>query len=576
MQHLPAPTHSHPASRTSWAAALRWLTAGLLLTWAAGCASLPANTARTASKAFDAPDQTALGRLVLERKAQDKARADSGFNLLDTVEAAFGSRLALIDAAQRTLDLQYYAIHADNSTEILLQHLRDAARRGVRVRILLDDFNTVGEDAQVLRLAFEPNVEMRLFNPLPGSRGSLVGRILTSIHDMERVQKRMHNKLFIADNAMGITGGRNLGDAYFGGDGKSMFLDLEVLAVGRIVRDMSVSFDRYWNDELAYPMQTLVSAEELERLRKPAAPASDPAKSPTLAPIPSAAASAPQPTASGSILPNTSATAAVGPVLGAMDLRRVPLNWAPAVILVDQPGKIGPGDDEADAGETAVDGLLQLMELAKQDVLVVSPYFVPGKPIMDLFRQMRSKNVRIRVLTNSLASNDAVAAHAGYARYRKDLVAMGIELYEMRAGEAGEMGSAGMSYGIGSGAGGGRGGGAGSKSATSRASLHSKAFIIDNRLAVIGSMNLDLRSQRKNSEVALVIRSAALSQRATRQVEATFANGAYRVHVDGGGQLVWRAPPGAAFKDSHKEPEAGTKLRLLSGIIAPFAPDEML
>ena len=548
------------------------------MTWAAGCASLPANSSRTASKAFDAPDQTALGRLVLERKALDKARADSGFNLLDTVEAAFGSRLALIDGAQRTLDLQYYAIHADSSTEILLQHLRDAARRGVRVRILLDDFNTVGEDAQVLRLAFEPNVEMRLFNPLPGSRGSLVGRILTSMHDMERVQKRMHNKLFIADNAMGITGGRNLGDAYFGGDGKSMFLDLEVLAVGRIVRDMSASFDRYWNDELAYPMQTLVSAEELERLRKPlAAPGTDPSKAPVpaAAPIPTAAASAPKPTVTSSILPDTSATAAVGPVLGSMDLRRVPLNWAPSLILVDQPGKIGPGDDEADAGETAVDGLLQLMQLAKQDILVVSPYFVPGKAMMDLFRQMRAKGVRIRVLTNSLASNDAVAAHAGYARYRKDLIAMGIELYEMRAGEAGEMGSAGMSYGIGSGAGGG-GRGGGSKGATSRASLHSKAFIIDGRLAVIGSMNLDLRSQRKNSEVALVIRSVALSQRATRQVEATFANGAYRIHVDGGGQLVWRAPPGAPFKDSHKEPEAGAKLRLLSGIIAPFAPDEML
>jgi phosphatidylserine/phosphatidylglycerophosphate/cardiolipin synthase-like enzyme len=552
--------------------------AGLLLTWATGCASLPANGPRTASKAFDAPDQTALGRLVLERKALDKARADSGFNLLDTVEAAFGSRLALIDGAQRTLDLQYYAIHADSSTEILLQHLRDAARRGVRVRILMDDFNTVGDDAQVLRLAFEPNVEMRLFNPLPGSRGSLIGRVLTSIHDMERVQKRMHNKLFIADNAMGITGGRNLGDAYFGGDGKSMFLDLEVLAFGRIVRDMSASFDRYWNDELAYPMHALVSAEDLERLRKPAAAASaDPSKAPASAPAPAAAASAPRPTASGTILPDTSATASVSPVAGTMDLRRVPLNWASALLLADQPGKIGPGDDEADAGETAVDGLLQIMQLAKQDVLVVSPYFVPGKPIMELFRQMRDKGVRIRVLTNSLASNDAVAAHAGYARYRKDLVAMGIELYELRAGEAGEMGSAGMSYGIGSGAGGGGGGrGTGSKAATSRASLHSKAFIIDNRLAVIGSMNLDLRSQRKNSEVALVIRSAALSQRATRQVEATFANGAYRVQVDAGGHLVWRAPPGASFEDSRIEPEAGTKLRLLSGAIAPFAPDEML
>ncbi len=572
MQHHYSPAfHVFPGS---WAALFRCLCAGVLLTWATGCASLPANDGRTASKAFGTPEQTALGRLVMERRAQEKARADSGFNLLDTVEAAFGSRLAMIDAAQRTLDLQYYAIHADNSTEILLQRLRDAARRGVRVRILMDDFNTVGEDAQVLRLAFEPNVEMRLFNPLPGSRGSLVGRIVTSIHDMERLQKRMHNKLFIADNAMGITGGRNLGDAYFGGDGKSMFLDLEVLAVGRIVRDMSVSFDKYWNDELAYPMEKLVSAEDLERLRKPAAPASDAAKIAAVLPIPAAAASAPQPSASGSILPNASPTAAVSPVAGAMDLRRVPLNWASSLILVDQPGKIGPGDDEADAGETAVDGLLQLMQLAKQDVLIVSPYFVPGKPIMDLFREMRAKNVRIRVLTNSLASNDAVAAHAGYARYRKDLVAMGIELYELRAGEPGEMSAAGSGAGIGSGAGG--GGGTRSKAGTSRASLHSKAFIIDNRLAVIGSMNLDLRSKLKNSEVALVIRSAALSQRATRQVEATFANGSYRVHVDGGGQLMWRAPPGAAFKDSRTEPDAGTKLRMLSGLIAPFAPDEML
>ena len=577
MQPLPATAHPRPSPGIPWASALRWFGAALLLTWAAGCASLPANDGRTASKAFDAPDQTSLGRLVLERKGMDRARSDSGFNLLDTVDAAFGSRLALIDGAQRSLDLQYYAIHADSSTEILLQRLRDAARRGVRVRILLDDFNTVGEDAQVLRLAFEPNVEMRLFNPLPGSRGSLLGRVFTSLHDMERVQKRMHNKLFIADNAMGITGGRNLGDAYFGGDGKSMFLDLEVLAVGRIVRDMSASFDRYWNDELAYPMQTLMSAEDLERLRKPVAtPTADPSK----APVPTAAASAPKPTVTSSILPDTTATASVGPMPAPMDLRRVPLNWAPALMLVDQPGKIGPGDDEADAGETVVDGLLHLMQQAQKDVLIVSPYFVPGKPMMEQFRQMRAKGVRVRVLTNSLASNDAVAAHAGYARYRKDLVALGIELYEMRAADVGTMGgtgsgqSAGSGQGIGSGAGG--GGGGGSKSNTSRASLHSKALMIDSRLVVIGSMNLDLRSQRKNSEVALVIRSGAMSRLATQQVEATFAKGAYRVDVDKGGQLVWRAPPGAGFKDAHSEPEATAKQRLLSGIIAPFAPDEML
>jgi putative cardiolipin synthase len=576
MQHSFSAIPSRRLAGVRWTPLLQWLLALTLSTWAAGCASLPANVERKASTAFNAPDQTALGRLVLERKAQQRSQADSGFNLLDTVDAAFGSRLALIDGAQRSLDLQYYAIHADSSTEILLQRLRDAARRGVRVRILLDDFNTVGDDAQVLRLAFEPNVEMRLFNPVPGTRGSLFGRILTSLHDMERLQKRMHNKLFIADNAMGITGGRNLGDAYFGGDGKSMFLDLEVLAVGRIVRDMSASFDRYWNDELAYPMQTLMSAEDLERLRKPAAtPSADPSK----APVPTAAASAPKPTVTSSILPDTTATASVGPMPAPMDLRRVPLNWAPALMLVDQPGKIGPGDDEADAGETVVDGLLHLMQQAQKDVLIVSPYFVPGKPMMEQFRQMRAKGVRVRVLTNSLASNDAVAAHAGYARYRKDLVAMGVELYEMRAADIGTMGGMGSGQGAGSGQGlgsGAGGGGGGSKSNTSRASLHSKAVILDNRMAVIGSMNLDLRSQRKNSEVALVIRSGAMSQLATRQVETTFANGAYRIEVNKGGQLLWRAPPGAAFKDAHSEPEAGTKLRLLSGIIAPFAPDEML
>jgi cardiolipin synthase C len=252
-----------------------------------------------------------------------------------------------------------------------------------------------------------------------------------------------------------------------------------------------------------------------------------------------------------------------------MDLRSVPLVWAPSLILVDEPGKIGPGDDEVDAGETVVDGLMNLMQQARQDVLIISAYFVPGPLMMEQFRVLRSKGVRVRVLTNSLASNDAPAAHAGYARYRKDLLALGVELYEMRANQEGTIGGMGSTRGFGAGAGG------GSKSQSSRASLHTKAVIIDNRLAVIGSMNLDLRSQRKNSEVGLLIRSTALSQLATRQAEATFAQGAYRLEMDKG-QLVWHAPPGASFKDAHSEPEASAKLRLMVRMIAPFAPDEML
>lgn len=567
----------------------RWLLLICMLLSAGGCAGLPPNDGRTPSAAFAHPEQTPLGQLVQQRRAEARARSDSAFYLLDSVENALTSRIALVDQARRSLDLQYYAIHADASSEVLLQRIRQAARRGVRVRILLDDFNSVGEDAQVLRLAFVPNIEVRLFNPLPGPRNSMLGRILTSLHDVERMQKRMHNKLYIADNAWGITGGRNIGDRYFGSGDKQNFVDLDVLAAGRIVRDMSASFDRFWNDELAYPVQKLLDAEDLERLRKPQPPAPAPS-----AGVPSGPRSEPQPagsipepaqpvlpvTASPTVLPSVTLAAAAGAERPAMDLRTIPLVWAPSVLLVDKPGKVGPGDDEVDAGETVIDGLLNLMQQAQRDVLIISPYVVPGPRMMAVYEQMRRRGVRIRILTNSLASNDAPAAHAGYARYRKDLLAMGVELYEMRADPetatellAGSSGRVERSDGFGTWLGSGPGGSKGI--AGVRASLHSKAVIIDQRYAVIGSMNLDLRSQIQNSEVALLIRSAALSQQAIRQVENTFATAAYRVELRGD-KLHWRAPPGASFADDDSEPGASARLKLLVRILGPLAPDEML
>jgi putative cardiolipin synthase len=556
-----------------WFILLRAVLMAMLATWAAGCASLPSNVSRPVSRAFDAPDTTPLGQLVQQRRMQAAVtRSDSGFRLLDSVDLAFTSRLALIEGAQRTLDLQYYAIHADSSTEQLLQRIRAAAARGVRVRILLDDFNSVGADAQVLRLAFLKNIELRLYNPLPGSRRSLMGRIFTSLHDVGQMQKRMHNKLFIADNAWGITGGRNLGDAYFGRGEESNFVDLDVLAAGRIVRDMSASFDIYWNNELAYPVEALLDKEELDKLRQPlnASSGADVSRSP--APTTPAATV----THTTSVLPDVTAT---GVQTRALNLQQVALIWAPSALMVDKPGKIGPGDDEVDAGDTLVDGLLALMSQAKSDILIVSPYFVPGQPMMKVFADLRQRGVRVRVLTNSLASNDAPAAHAGYARYRKRLLGMGVELYEMRAeqeGSAGGLGSGVNGHGSQSrGALGSGGGVGGSKSASSRASLHSKAVIIDGYLAVIGSMNLDLRSQLKNSEVALVIRSTALSRESIRLVETSIAKAAYRLETAGGG-LRWRAPAGAAFPDASSEPEASTKLKLLVNVLGPFAPDEML
>jgi cardiolipin synthase C len=566
------------AASFEWLNLCRWMLVACVLACAGGCASLPANEGRVASTAFAQPDQTALGQLVQARRTQAAARSDSAFLLLDSVETALTSRIALVDGAQRSLDLQYYAIHADASTEVLLQRIREAARRGVRVRILLDDFNSVGDDAQVLRLAFEPNVQVRLFNPLPGSRSNMLGRIVTSLHDVDRMQKRMHNKVFIADNAWGITGGRNLGDRYFGGGEKQNFIDLDVLAAGRIVRDMSASFDRFWNDELAYPVQTLLSREDLDRLRKPQPGAAVPGAG-------AAGAGVVQPaalpvTASPTVLPSVTMTEVIEAQRPAMDLRTVPLIWAPSTLLVDQPGKIGPGDDEVNAGETVIDGLMNLMLQAQRDVLIISPYFVPGARMMAVYEQLRKRGVRLRVLTNSLASNDAPAAHAGYARYRKALLDIGVELYEMRSdpetaaelmgSSAGRGNSSGGNSWFGSGPGGSKG-----DNAAARASLHSKAVVIDQRWSVIGSMNLDLRSQLQNSEVALLIRGAPLAEVATRQIESALATAAYRVEQRNG-KLHWRAPPGASFSDDDKEPGASTKLRVLVKVIGPFAPDEML
>ena len=518
----------------------RWLAGGLLCAMLTGCPSLPSAVDRPVSAALSDPAQTALGAAVAARAQQAGTRNDSGFALVGDAELAFSSRMALIQAAQKTLDLQYYAIFADETTERMFDALRDAAGRGVRVRILLDDFNTSGKNAQVLKLAFEHNIELRLFNPLPGGRGSMVGRVLSNLKDAARMQRRMHNKMLVADNAVAITGGRNLGETYFGQGQDSNFVDIDMLAAGRIVRELSRSFDLYWNNPLAYPVESLMTVREIDALKPK--PAQAPGALADAAAAPVTLASSP---------PDTT------------DLRLMTWTWAPSALLVDKPSKIAADADTTEAEQdTTVDGLLQLMAQARRTLLIVSPYFVPGERMLKAFADLRRRGVQIRVLTNSLASNDAPAAHVGYARYRQALLGLGIELYEMRAEQHGTFRGFGASA-LGSGSGG------------SRASLHSKVVVMDDALLVVGSMNLDLRSQLQNSEVAIAIRNRAISAEATRLIEPMLAQGAYRVELDDQ-QLRWRAPPGAAFPDASAEPDASLGLRFITTLIAPFAPDEML
>ena len=544
---LRAVTDIHPAPQAATALPPRrprwtWWTALVVLAAAlGGCASLPSHVERPVSHALEQPQDTALGRSIAQHVAAQGIRHGSGLRLLSGTDAAYTSRLALIDGAEKTLDLQYYAVLMDSSTEQIMARLRLAAARGVRIRILLDDFNTAGVNAEFLQLAFEPNFEVRLFNPLPGSRRSPLGRMLTSLTDFQQVQRRMHNKLFIADNVMGITGGRNLGDPYFGQGSESNFVDMDVLAAGHVVRAMSASFDAYWNNPLAYPAQSLLSRDE------------HPARPPTRA-----------------------VETGDAPVAEMLDLSPARLVWAPALLLADKADKIA--DEELAGDDTVVDGLLHLMQTAQRDLFIISPYFVPGRSMMAVFAELRRRDVRVRVLTNSLASNDAPLAHVGYARYRKQLLALGVELFEMRAEQGG-----GSAFGMGS-TGSMTGSsprstpspaGSGEAAFDSRASLHAKTLVLDEKLLVVGSMNLDLRSQLQNSEIALLVRSRTLSREALRLVTPTLEQGAYRLSLDDG-QLVWHAPPGVEPAEWHGEPDAGRGLQLMLKLIGPFAPDELL
>ena len=241
------------------------LLATLVTLWLTACASLPTDVQRSASHALPAAADSALGRISALSVADPSA---TGFRLMPTPEFALNARLELAQRAQRSLDLQYYVLHGDSTGRYLLRQLRDAAARGVRVRLLLDDLNTSGEDDLLLALAAHDNVEVRLFNPFPYGRSSLHMRHLATLFDFDRLNHRMHNKLFIADSAMAVAGGRNIGDEYFLRDAGANFIDLDTFVAGKLVTRLGALFDEYWNSRHAYPISTVVHGDDdKEQLR---------------------------------------------------------------------------------------------------------------------------------------------------------------------------------------------------------------------------------------------------------------------------------------------------------------------
>jgi cardiolipin synthase C len=494
----------------------------MLVSLLAGCATLPRHVEKSPSEALPVTAKTSLSRLVAGEETNKNL---SGIRLLTSGEEALADLVALADHAERTLDIQYYIIHQDDSARILLHHVRLAADRGVRVRVLVDDLNTAGEDQRFLHLSEHANVEVRVFNPFPGGRFATWTRFVASASDMRRINHRMHNKLFVADNALAITGGRNIGDEYFTRDQRSNFIDLDVVAAGEIVPQLSASFDAFWNSKFAYPIASVASPASAE-----------PAASP---------------------LEDNGVPASADWLEHELDAGAVPLTWVPATVLADRPAKIA-NEAAPDEEVTIANDLATLMRSAKQELIVISPYFIPGKDGVALFAKLVAQGVHIRILTNSLASTDSPLVHTGYARYRVALLKLGVELSEVRP----KLGQKRARF---------------HPFRSANASLHAKALVIDQKTVFIGSMNMDARSARTNSELGLVMRSAEIARQVTSLLDDISADGSYKLQlVDHSDKIEWSSGEPGSEKTWYTDPETTRSQRLTLKILAPFAPEELL
>jgi cardiolipin synthase C len=486
-----------------------------------GCASLPRQVHKSHSEALRDPETTSLGRIIA---AEEGGKNLSGIRLLASGEEALGDLIALADHAERTLDIQYYIIQQDDSARILLHHVRLAADRGVRVRVLVDDLNTAGEDRRFMHLSEHVNVEVRVFNPFPGGRFATWTRFLASANDIGRINHRMHNKLFVADNALAITGGRNIGDQYFTRDQHNNFIDLDVVAAGAIVTELSSSFDAFWNSRFAYPIASVAAPVDAE----PAAPP-----------------------------PDSATPASANWLEGELESGKVQLAWVPATVLADRPAKIA-SETSADEEVTIANNIGALMRSAKQELIVISPYFVPGPDGVATFAKLVEEGVHVRILTNSLASTDSPLVHNGYSRYRVALLKLGVELSEVRPT-------------------------LGQKRArfhpfrSSVASLHAKALVIDQRTVFIGSMNMDARSAYTNSEIGLVIRSSEIARQVTGLLDDISADGSYRLQlVEHSDKIEWLSGEAGSERTWFIDPETTHLQRMSLKAVAPFAPEELL
>lgn len=500
------------------------------------CASLPPMVQRPPSHALTDTADTSLGQALAPLEA-----AHPGLTAIYPMasgRAAFAARYRLAAVAQRSIDVQYYIWHGDTSGSLLAHALWQAAERGVRVRMLLDDANTGGLDPVIAALDAHPQIEVRLFNPF-ANRG---WRLADFAGDFGRVNRRMHNKNFVVDNQVAVVGGRNVGDEYFGAPDATEFADLDVVAAGAVVAEVSASFDAYWSSASAYPASAVI----------PAAPAGSAADA-------AAAWAAMQDSPKAKAYVEALRASVVVPQLLAGSGE---LEWTVAHLLADDPAKVlNPADREE---LHLLPRLKASLGDAQQELLLVSPYFVPTRTGTAMLVAAAGRGVKVSVLTNSLASTDVTPAYSGYARYRMELLRAGVHLYELKPAAATPKGDKGD------------GDGRRSLGGSAGASLHAKTFAVDRQRIFVGSFNLDPRSARLNTESGVLLESPVLASRLSDAFVSDIPLRAYEVRLDDGNDApVWIERTETAEVRHKSAPQTGLMRRMWSGFLG-WLPIEWL
>ena len=513
------------------------LAAGFALL-ASGCATQPpgANFEKQSSVAIEHPEDTRLGsQFAAAARTHDGA---SGFHILNAGIDGLLARVQLINAAEKTLDLQYFIFRGDTTGRIITDALLRAADRGVRIRVLVDDGDTVAGDEQILSLNAHRDVQVRVFNPFSYRGHSSVRRAIEWVLHSSRLNYRMHNKLMVVDNSVALIGGRNVGNQYFQVDPESQFADDDMFAAGPIAAQLSKTFDQFWNSRHAVP------AEALPTPRHPATHLQEVRARARTAPAQLSASS------KSEGIDYAAKIASGEPYQGLMS-GALPLIWTTAQVVFDSPEKkqVDAGEE---SGQLIASAVVAAARKTNSDFLMITPYFVPAKDELELLKDLRQRHVHVRVVTNSLTSSRDILAFAGYTHFRKAIVEDGVDLYEVRA-QLGNTRGSGQTARI---------------SRHGNYGLHAKLFVFDSQRIFIGSMNFDERSRHLNTEIGVIIDSPELAAQATARFEAmaqpenSYAVAVQPTAVRGARHLSWRTKEHGAEVEYRREPSPSLWRRL--------------